>query len=985
MVYVPLALPRGQKQIQGLPGRAGPSDLYVIDLAGCDESQIQQATTLFAEMEHLGARFLSLPPLLSRALQGSSGVQLPLVAELPVSPQVFLHGSHPRVATDMEERLTTEIDHALRAMMEDSQAVARLEDYHFYTPGDRHFEPYLKADQLMSDRPSLRYIGEQLTLRLFQRLPPPDVVLGWARTGLLLASEVRDQLYNLYASLYPQPMEMGLHFSDPAPDHYRPHFTDTVTAALRNRRVLVVVDVLSTLETVTQLLELIRAAGGEPIGVGAAVRFDCPRLSKLILGLNRGGLVVETVATLPGSRTYDRDDCPFCRNGSRRELLHTAAGWLAKNIPAPPALERALQPSPVLITRGLRWADFFLLCAKVHALGKLENDGIGLCEHHHHGLFIDFSLLALGPREITQQVLSALVEAATEFQKTVGTIDYVLHSEPVAAAQLGRHLADSLGVHGLAQVRVGAAEEVQFRGEPGGVLPQTVENVLLVDDCSVTGNTCGIILTWLKTQPVVKRIGVVELVYGVGHARHTRLSDELASKGASLAALLDLGFLWWSPSRCPMCDRRNWWKDLQETRKASARFGRFLRQSTDEGTEVTLNYVQRASRWDLPFRCSAQDQDGLLDEFRRFSAEVEQHFWSASQRLGHLVVVIALVSRLDEQHITTFFTDWFGRPPNDRTATWILSAALDALSLQQLRALMRPTSRDGKSQLQRFYETAVVSQSSSEEVLASLFSALWDGGDRREENFVTVVTRVKSDSSYGRVLTAVFKDLLSEQAADTFAEKVLQRAERMRVNTVPVWEDIWADLEALKSFLASDRAVAPRSSGSYLAVSGKGSTINSVQNLSIPSLEGLLNRLLEAVETSIVIDLTPHPTRVGTRVGSWSVGPNAKNIPPWGAALLLNGELSNKQARDVLRADPVDKTARGVGDLVKRTRKYVRVQSERAGPGLLVTGERGRPCRLASEDCEWVVLDAPNGNRISSISKVLGLEKLRTEIANMAR
>jgi orotate phosphoribosyltransferase len=97
-------------------------------------------------------------------------------------------------------------------------------------------------------------------------------------------------------------------------------------ALARGRRALVVEDVLTTGGSARQVVEAVRAAGGEVIGVGALC--------------NRGGVTAETVAvpelfalTEVPLESYAPEDCPLCAAGV---LINTRVGKGAAYVGARP-------------------------------------------------------------------------------------------------------------------------------------------------------------------------------------------------------------------------------------------------------------------------------------------------------------------------------------------------------------------------------------------------------------------------------------------------------------------------------------------------------------------------------------------------------------------------------------------------------------------------------------------------------------------------
>ena len=83
----------------------------------------------------------------------------------------------------------------------------------------------------------------------------------------------------------------------------------------KGERVLIVEDVITTGGSVKEIVEIVKAMGGEVKGIGAIVDRRQPSLSD---ELARLGLPIESLLRI-NIETYSPEDCPICKQGTPLE------------------------------------------------------------------------------------------------------------------------------------------------------------------------------------------------------------------------------------------------------------------------------------------------------------------------------------------------------------------------------------------------------------------------------------------------------------------------------------------------------------------------------------------------------------------------------------------------------------------------------------------------------------------------------------------
>ena len=164
---------------------------------------------------------------------------------------------------------------------------------HFKYESGRHGEHYVEKFRLL-ERPQ---ISERLCSQIAEQFESlcPEVVAGPTTGGLLLAYETARALGN----------EVLAFFAEPSPSGDGRLFGRGF-AFVPDQPVLIVDDVLTTGGSVRDTIDAVRAAGGQPIGVGVVV----DRTN----GATDFGLPFFACTALDVP-SYAEDDCPLCDEG----------------------------------------------------------------------------------------------------------------------------------------------------------------------------------------------------------------------------------------------------------------------------------------------------------------------------------------------------------------------------------------------------------------------------------------------------------------------------------------------------------------------------------------------------------------------------------------------------------------------------------------------------------------------------------------------
>jgi len=156
---------------------------------------------------------------------------------------------------------------------------------HFLLTSGRHSDRYMQCAKLFQNA----QISERFSRALADKFADVDLVVGPAVGGIILAYEVSRQLGvpNLFAERESGVMTLRRGFAVP-----------------EGARVLVVEDVVTTGGSVKEVIELVRAQGAVPVGVGSIVDRSN--------GAVDFGVPFEAVLRMEVV-SYPPEECPLCR------------------------------------------------------------------------------------------------------------------------------------------------------------------------------------------------------------------------------------------------------------------------------------------------------------------------------------------------------------------------------------------------------------------------------------------------------------------------------------------------------------------------------------------------------------------------------------------------------------------------------------------------------------------------------------------------
>lgn len=170
---------------------------------------------------------------------------------------------------------------------------------HFVYSGGRHGTIFVDAKSLFRDSKAISKLCRQIAERF--KTSAVDSVTGPANNGVVVASWVAEHLSGLYSRkvvLVPTVKTLDDNF------FIRPAFRHQIF----NQRVLAVEDVLTSGGSAKKVIDVVRALGGNVVGLGALY--------------NRGGEVsrgaIDVVdffvsVNIP-HQSWSEDECPLCKN-----------------------------------------------------------------------------------------------------------------------------------------------------------------------------------------------------------------------------------------------------------------------------------------------------------------------------------------------------------------------------------------------------------------------------------------------------------------------------------------------------------------------------------------------------------------------------------------------------------------------------------------------------------------------------------------------
>ena len=191
---------------------------------------------------------------------------------------------------------------------------ALIKENHFVLESGKHSSGYLNKDALYTLPIAASAIGRRLASHFFGK--EIDAVAGPEKGGIILAQWTAYHLNRLLRKAKKQKRVAALYVEKEGSGFVLRRGYDKL---VRGKKVLLVEDIITTGGSIKAVVEAVRAAGGEVVGIGALC--------------NRGESTAETLA-VPELQTlirlrlpsYEEKDCPMCARNMpvNTELGH---GW----------------------------------------------------------------------------------------------------------------------------------------------------------------------------------------------------------------------------------------------------------------------------------------------------------------------------------------------------------------------------------------------------------------------------------------------------------------------------------------------------------------------------------------------------------------------------------------------------------------------------------------------------------------------------------
>ena len=170
---------------------------------------------------------------------------------------------------------------------------------HFRLSSGRHTDEYFVKDIILADTELTDRLSEALVKQIRLKQISVDVVIGPESGGSDLARTVACRLNK--HSLFNKVMRARTELTDNGPC-LNPYFTSLIAG----RRVLITEDVITTGQSVKQVVELVRQAGGQSVAVAALINRN--RVTKKSLNIPE----LITLLNL-NIKSYPKKQCPLCQ------------------------------------------------------------------------------------------------------------------------------------------------------------------------------------------------------------------------------------------------------------------------------------------------------------------------------------------------------------------------------------------------------------------------------------------------------------------------------------------------------------------------------------------------------------------------------------------------------------------------------------------------------------------------------------------------
>ncbi len=186
----------------------------------------------------------------------------------------------------MAEPLQAKFNHLI-------QYTKALQEGHFKLASGLHGSRFFRCIKLLEIPQEAGFLFDEMARRF---LGSADVVLGANEAGSILAFETAKRLQVKVAIARPSHLQPTCQY----------HLIDGFTLSPQ-QRILVVDDITTTGGTAKQLINIVKASGAIPIGVGLIA-------TKGLFQIDLG-CPVEVLFTLEGMDAIAPDDCPLCQQG----------------------------------------------------------------------------------------------------------------------------------------------------------------------------------------------------------------------------------------------------------------------------------------------------------------------------------------------------------------------------------------------------------------------------------------------------------------------------------------------------------------------------------------------------------------------------------------------------------------------------------------------------------------------------------------------
>jgi orotate phosphoribosyltransferase len=198
--------------------------------------------------------------------------------------------------------MSTVASGSILAMLNDAKAI--ITDDHFVHTSGLHGSTYINKDGIYPDPELVSALCQAMACHFtgsWMCGQEYDTVVGPAMGGIILAQ------WTAHWSLDRHGKKPFAVYAEKEGDGFV--FRRGYDAFVRDRRVLIVEDVLTTGCSVRKVVEAVRAIGGTVMGVAALC--------------NRGGVTAEALGGIPNFfsllsldlETWEEEDCPFCKEG----------------------------------------------------------------------------------------------------------------------------------------------------------------------------------------------------------------------------------------------------------------------------------------------------------------------------------------------------------------------------------------------------------------------------------------------------------------------------------------------------------------------------------------------------------------------------------------------------------------------------------------------------------------------------------------------